>query len=540
MPVLSGERWGAATSGVTTITWSFATSNFSTLATKFQGYKDFDTSINLSYQGLIQNAFAAWEAVANIDFVQVADSAIVNIRLGNLYIDGNPAPGQGSTLGNTASWYIGNTYSAAQIVFDVDAYDDNATLYEVAVHEIGHAIGLDHSPIMNAVMYYLANSQNLSGKLTSDDIAGVVAIYGAKSGATADDYLATTATTGAVTIGSSATGWVETTGDVDWFRVTLTAGHAYRFDLEGSATGFGTLADPSLELRSSTGGLLTSYDNGGTGLNSRGTYTAQTGGTFYLAAQAKTSTATGTYKLSVTDLTPTTSSQAVLTAGNNILRQADNATTIDQATKVGAGTLSLASAIGQLVKTADATTSVAILNYQFFTGSIPSLGGIDYLVSPTGPNANNINSAYYQLFSLENRYINFAVNLGKVGAGQAQFQAAYGSLDLLSATRQAYTTIFGATPSDTKLHALLDPTFVMNGQTMTRAQYFAYYGGDGPNGLGTKAAMVGWLLAEAEKADLGSYARSNAAFLTDLADGANFGVNLIGVYGKPEYIFNPG
>jgi serralysin len=75
---------------------------------------------------------------------------------------------------------------------------------------------------------------------------------------------------------------------------------------------------------------------------------------------------------------------------------------------------------------------------------------------------------------------------------------------------------------------------------MTRAQYFAYYGGDGPNGLGTKAAMVGWLLAEAEKADLGSYARSNAAFLTDLADGANFGVNLIGVYGKPEYIFNPG
>ena len=87
-----------------------------------------------------------------------------------------------------------------------------------------------------------------------------------------------------------------------------------------------------------------------------------------------------------------------------------------------------------------------MLSYQFFTGSIPSLGGIDYLVSPTGPNPNNINSSYYQLFSLENRYINFAVNLGKVGDGKAQFQAAYGSLDLFAATRQAYATIFGAAP----------------------------------------------------------------------------------------------
>lgn len=68
-----------------------------------------------------------------------------------------------------------------------------------------------------------------------------------------------------------------------------------------------------------------------------------------------------------------------------------------------------------------------------------------------------------------------------------------------------------------------------------RDVYFESYGRDGLNGIGTKAAMVGWLLAEAEKADLGVYARSNAAFLTDLADGANFGIDLVGVYGRPEY-----
>ena len=68
-------------------------------------------------------------------------------------------------------------------------------------------------------------------------------------------------------------------------------------------------------------------------------------------------------------------------------------------------------------------------------GALPSSGG---------PNTNNINSAYYQSFSLENRYINFAVNLGKLGEGKATFDATYGGLDLFEATRKAYATIFGA------------------------------------------------------------------------------------------------
>ena len=68
--------------------------------------------------------------------------------------------------------------------------------------------------------------------------------------------------------------------------------------------------------------------------------------------------------------------------------------------------------------------------YEFFTGKIPSAAGMDYLVSPTGPNPNNLNAAYYQSFSIENRNINFAVNLGKSGEGAAKFQTEYGALDL--------------------------------------------------------------------------------------------------------------
>jgi Ca2+-binding RTX toxin-like protein len=239
-----------------------------------------------------------------------------------------------------------------------------------------------------------------------------------------------------------------------------------------------------------------------------------------------TDTLTAIERLKFDDRTLTLSlvSRTIDTAAANILR---SSATTDTSILVGNGAKTTSDGLADLVKAADATTSVATMAYQFFTGKIPGLAGIDYLVSPTGPNGANLNSAYYQSFNLENRYINFAVNLGKVGEGAANFTAKYGALSLFDATREAYKTIFGGAPTDAKVHALID----------TRVDYFASYGGDGANGIGTKAAMVGWLLGEAAKADLGMYSKANDAFLLDLADGANFAIDLVAVYGKAEYNF---
>ncbi|MEQ1890026.1 MAG: hypothetical protein ABL951_12745, partial [Alphaproteobacteria bacterium] len=60
----------------------------------------------------------------------------------------------------------------------------------------------------------------------------------------ADDFLNSTITTGSIAVGGTANGNIEAAGDNDWFRVSLTAGHIYRFDLEGAPTARGTLADP--------------------------------------------------------------------------------------------------------------------------------------------------------------------------------------------------------------------------------------------------------------------------------------------------------
>jgi hypothetical protein len=218
---------------------------------------------------------------------------------------------------------------------------------------------------------------------------------------------------------------------------------------------------------------------------------------------------------------------------------ADIATLQTLANQVDAATISLTDARAEIGKMVATSTSVATLSYAFFAGYTPKQGGLDYLVSPTGGNANNLNSAYYQSFNSDNRYINFSVNLGKNGEGAARFATAYGALSMTEAMTKAYIEIFGTTPSAAKVDALLNDQ-VPNGLggTYTRAQYFASYGGDGAAGIGTKAAMVGWLLSAAAKEDVGAYAKANDAFLADLAnDGqASFFTDLLGTYGQqPTY-----
>ena len=228
--------------------------------------------------------------------------------------------------------------------------------------------------------------------------------------------------------------------------------------------------------------------------------------------------------------------QTLSTALSNILR-ADSSSSANAeflsglVAKVDQGTLTQFAAIQQVVQKADGSTTVATLSYQFFTGKTPSYAGIDFLISSIGPNRTNLNSAYYAKFDTVNRYINFSVNLGKNGEAKDSFAASYGSLSLFDATKKAYAAIFGGTPTDDKIHNLID----------TRVDYLAYYGGDGATGIGTKAAMVGFLLAAAATENLGVMSKSNDAWLIDIADGvAPYAVNILDPangYYKADYIF---
>ncbi len=49
-----------------------------------------------------------------------------------------------------------------------------------------------------------------------------------------DDYSANVQTTGAVAVGDTATGTIETAHDQDWFAVELVGGRTHVFDLESA------------------------------------------------------------------------------------------------------------------------------------------------------------------------------------------------------------------------------------------------------------------------------------------------------------------
>jgi len=177
-------KWGSSTPGTSggQVTWSFATS----LNGQFY---NFDAVLSdPTYQALVRAAFQAWEAVANIDFVEVADSAASDIRLGWDFIDG-----VAGTVGEAFSSYSDaptgfDTFNAVEIRFDTSenwTTDPNyagmsfTNFYTTAIHEIGHGLGLGHSADPNSIMYF---STNTTIALTPDDISGAQAIYGAASG----------------------------------------------------------------------------------------------------------------------------------------------------------------------------------------------------------------------------------------------------------------------------------------------------------------------------------------------------------------------
>jgi Ca2+-binding RTX toxin-like protein len=116
-----------------------------------------------------------------------------------------------------------------------------------------------------------------------------------------DDAGDTVATARLVQTGDNNDGNLLIRGDEDWFAVDLQAGNRYVAIMEGQATGGGSLDDPYLELRDSSGSLLTSNDDGSWQKDAGISYEVAATGRYYFVAKTLDTDATGTYSFTVRD-----------------------------------------------------------------------------------------------------------------------------------------------------------------------------------------------------------------------------------------------
>ena len=122
---------------------------------------------------------------------------------------------------------------------------------------------------------------------------------GATYEATGSDTVAgSTSTSSTLAIDTAVRGYVNATGDQDWYRVDLVAGQQYTFALNGFGTG--AIADPELRLFNGAGAQLAYDDDSGPLGGAKLSFTASASGSYYVSAGGF-SGGTGQYMLTMND-----------------------------------------------------------------------------------------------------------------------------------------------------------------------------------------------------------------------------------------------
>ena len=148
------------------------------------------------------------------------------------------------------------------------------------------------SPLLRAKHF----PARFGGSLASALLAALMFLLaGAPAHAQTDDCAGTpTTTTCSISPGNPALGTLESSGDLDYFRISVNSGVKYLFGVTSTARS-DTLVDPYLVLLNASGTVINRNDDGGKGLDARLEWTAPSTGTVYLEASDARATNTGTY-----------------------------------------------------------------------------------------------------------------------------------------------------------------------------------------------------------------------------------------------------
>ena len=133
---------------------------------------------------LLTAAEHAWEAVANVHFVDTIDAGSTSVSAADIRLGLGHLPM--NFIGETTYTYdrFNHFQNATILLSDSNrvtalGVDDNATVFQVLLHEIGHALGLDHNPNPTSIMN--PTTGGASFYINSQDAAALRSIYGPPS-----------------------------------------------------------------------------------------------------------------------------------------------------------------------------------------------------------------------------------------------------------------------------------------------------------------------------------------------------------------------
>lgn len=133
------------------------------------------------------SAFARWSAVTTLNFTETASASGADITIGFYrgdHGDGEAFDGPLGTLAHAFSPTNGRFHLDAAEAWvasgDITraSSDVAVDLESVAVHEIGHLLGLGHSSVQGTIMYPTITSRTRKVDLASDDVLGIQNLYG--------------------------------------------------------------------------------------------------------------------------------------------------------------------------------------------------------------------------------------------------------------------------------------------------------------------------------------------------------------------------
>jgi hypothetical protein len=284
-------------------------------------FSTFNNNANLEgkWESVILQAAQTWAQETNINFEVVPDDGAPagsgadeqgdpgfgDIRIGGYNFND-------STLALTYQPPSSNNFSiAGDLTFNTgQSFNIGSTydLYTVAMHEFGHALGLNESSVSDAVMYGTYTGRKTA--LASDDIEGIRSIYSSNNPRTADAYntggasngtLSTAASINSVISTSTLTALVpkldiSTAGQSEYFSFTAPSGTGSTLELDMQSSGL-SLLSPEVTVYASNGStvLATADGEGDYGTTLTLSVSGVTAGEkFYVLARGADTTEMGT------------------------------------------------------------------------------------------------------------------------------------------------------------------------------------------------------------------------------------------------------